>query len=304
MSNETAIKYIEPRMNNGKYSNEQLVARIRAGENEAEYMLSLWQQNQGFIHKMAVRYSGFAEIEDLKQEAYMGLCAAVEHYDENKGVPFVNYAGFWIKQIMQRYIDNCGSVVRIPVGAREEIQKYRRVSSEYRKYYGREASEHEMSAFLGVSREKIEQIKENIRKAQIKSISEPIDGEEELSIADTIAADINIEEDIAMQLDTAAMSKELWTAVDLLPEEQSEVIRQRYKERKTMQEAGESIGISASTVRSIESKAMRTLRLPHRCGKLKRYFEEYLSAAPIHHVGVESFKRTWTSEVEREALGW
>ena len=89
MSNETAIKYIEPRMNNGKYSNEQLVARIRAGENEAECMLSLWQQNQGFIHKMAVRYSGFAEIEDLKQEAYIGLCAAVEHYDEDKGVPFV-----------------------------------------------------------------------------------------------------------------------------------------------------------------------------------------------------------------------
>ena len=161
-----------------------------------------------------------------------------------------------------------------------------------------------MSAFLGVSREKLAQIKENIRKAQIKSISEPIGGEEELSIADTIAADINIEEDIAMQLDTAAMSKELWTAVDLLPGEQSEVIRQRYKEHKTLQEAGDSIGISASAVRSIESKAMRTLRLPHRCGKLKRYFEEYLSAAPIHHVGVESFKRTWTSEVEREALGW
>lgn len=302
MINKVVIKCDEPRTNNGKHSNEQLVAWIRAGENEAEYMLSLWQQNQGFIHKIAVRYSGFAEIEDLKQEAYMGLCAAVEHYDEDKGVPFVNYAGFWIKQIMQRYIDNCGSVVRIPVGAREEIQKYRRVSSEYRKYYGREVSEHEIRAFLGVNREKLAQIKENVRKAQIKSISEPIGGEEELSIADTIAADINIEEDIAMQLDTAAMSKELWTAVDLLPEEQSEVIRQRYKEQKTMQEAGESIGISASAVRSLESKAMRTLSLPHRCGKLKRYFEEYLSAAPIHHVGVESFKRTWTSEVEREAM--
>lgn len=58
-----------------------------------------------------------------------------------------------------------------------------------------------------------------------------------------------------------------------------------------MQEAGESIGISASTVRSIESKAMRTLRLPRGCGKFKRYFEEYLSAAPIHHIGVESFKQ-------------
>ena len=47
-------------------TNEQLVARIRAGENEAKYMLCLWQQNQGFLHKIAVRYLGFAEIEDLK----------------------------------------------------------------------------------------------------------------------------------------------------------------------------------------------------------------------------------------------
>ena len=284
-------------------SNEQIVLKIKSKEDVIENMLFLWQQNQGFVHKMAVRYSGFAEVEDLKQEAYIGLCAAVEHYDEDKGVPFVNYAGFWIKQIMQRYIDNCGSVVRIPVGAREEIQKYRRVSNEYRKYYGREVTEREMSAFLGVSREKLAQIKENVRKVQIKSISEPIGGEEELFIADTIAADINIEEDISMQLDTAAMSKELWRAVDQLPEEQSEVIRQRYKEQKTLQEAGDSIGISVSAVRSIESKAMRTLRLQRGCGKFKRYFEEYLSAAPIRHIGVERFKVTWTSEVEREVIG-
>ena len=44
----------------------------------------------------------------IRDRAYIGLCAAVEHYDEDKGVPFINYAGFWIKQIMQRYIDNCG----------------------------------------------------------------------------------------------------------------------------------------------------------------------------------------------------
>lgn len=330
MSNETAIKYIEPRTNGGrttersenrvvmesgkmgdehqentgKYSNEQLVARIKSGENEAECMLSLWQQNQGFIHKMAVKYSGYAEIEDLKQEGYIGLCEAVRHYDPAANVPFINYAAFWIKQTMQRYIDNCGGVVRLPVHAREWIAKYKKITSEYRKYYGCEPTDKEMRAFLGVSAEKLENIKKSMRMGQIQSLDEPLSEEGESFLVDTVAASSDIEEDIIKMLDTAAMSKELWTAVDLLPGEQSEVIRQRYKERKTMQEAGDSIGISASAVRSIESKAMRTLRLPHRCGKLKRYFEEYLSAAPVHHVGVESFKRTWTSEVEREALGW
>ncbi len=110
--------------------NEQLVARIRAGVDTADNMLILYEQNHGFIHKMALKYSGYAEIEDLKQEAYIGLCAAVEHYDEDKGVAFISYAGFWIKQTMQRYIDNCGGVVRLPVHAREWIAKYKKILRE------------------------------------------------------------------------------------------------------------------------------------------------------------------------------
>ena len=110
--------------------NDQLVARIRSGVDTADNMLILYEQNHGFIHKMALKYSGYAEIEDLKQEAYIGLCAAVEHYDEDKGVAFISYAGFWIKQTMQRYIDNCGGVVRLPVHAREWIAKYKKILRE------------------------------------------------------------------------------------------------------------------------------------------------------------------------------
>ena len=53
-----------------------------------------------------------------------------------------------------------------------------------------------------------------------------------------------------------------------------------------------------------ERRALNALRKPHRCRKFRAYFEEYLSAAPIHHVGVGRFKTTWTSEVEQEALRW
>ena len=56
--------------------------------------------------------------------------------------------------------------------------------------------------------------------------------------------------------------------------------------------------------RDIECNAMRIRRQPHGGKKCRAYFEEYLSAAPIHHVGVRRFNETWTSEVEREALRW
>lgn len=87
-----------------------------------------------------------------------------------------------------------------------------------------------------------------------------------------------------------------------MPKEQAEVIRKRYQQSMTRKDTGEVLGITAGAVQNLESKAMRTLRLPHRCRAFKAYYEEYLAAHSFHHVGVENFQRTWTSEVEREAL--
>lgn len=282
--------------------NEQLVARIKAGIDTAENMLALWQQNKGFVHQMAVKYSNYAEIEDLKQEAYFGLCKAVEHYNADMGVAFINYAALWIKQAMQRYIDNCGNVVRIPVGARSEILKYKKIASEYRKYYGCEPSDSEMRAFLGVSKGKLESIKKSVRMGQIQSLDEPISEEGESSLVDMVSEANDMEENVIKRLDTAAMKRELWIAVDKLPKKQTKVIRERYANRKTLQEVGKVLGLSIGTVRQAEEKAMRTLKIPSRCRTFKAYYEEYLSAAPVRHVGVERFNRTWTSEVEQAAL--
>ena len=56
--------------------------------------------------------------------------------------------------------------------------------------------------------------------------------------------------------------------------------------------------------KQLERDAFRVLRQPHRCRVFRAYFEEYLSAAPIHHVGVSRFQTIWMSEVEIEALRW
>ena len=104
--------------------NEQLVARIQAGEDEAENMMRLWQQNRGFIAKIARQYAGRAEMEDLEQEGYIGLCEAVRHYDPDKGVPFINYAAFWIRQAMRRYADVCGAAVRLPSNVVDWIREF------------------------------------------------------------------------------------------------------------------------------------------------------------------------------------
>lgn len=285
-------------------TNEQLVVHIRVGENEAENMLALWQQNKGFIYKMAMKYLGYAEIEDLNQEGYIGLCEAVQHYDPEQGVSFIHYAAFWIQQTMQRYIYNCCSVVRLPEYARNEVQQYKKIANEYRKWYGKEPTDKEMGAFLGVGREKLNTIKKNVVASKIRSLSEPIGGEdEELSLGDTVASEHDLEEDVIKKLDAAAMKEALWKTIDELPRKNmAEVLRYRYQDKMTLKEVGESLGVATERVRQIECDAMRKLRIPSRCESFRGYYEQYIAPATIHHVGLNEFESTWMSSTELEAL--
>lgn len=297
MSNKERVN-IENRI-----SNEKLVAEIQAGENGSDNMLQLWQQNREFVYKMARMFSSYAEMDDLMQEGYLGLCEAVRYYDAEKGIPFINYAALWIRQVMQRYIDNSGNVVRIPVHIGALVRKYKKLKSEYIKYYGMEPTDHEMSVFLDVSEEKLEDVKKSARMGQIRSLSEPL-GEEDYTLADTVASSENLEEDAIREIDRERIIQTVWIEVGRLPENQAALLRWRFWEGKTLKETGERMGVSIEAARQLQNKAMRALRLPKRCGRFRAYHEEYLAPAAVHHVGVKRFQETWTSEVEREVLGW
>jgi len=201
-------------------SNEQIVLRIQAGENVADNMLLLWQQNKGFVYQMAKKYLGYVEEDDLMQEGYLALCDAVQHYASGQGALFITYAGYWLNQRMQRYIDNCCHSVRFPVGVQTDIRKYEKIVKEYWREYNREPSERELCRRLYVSREKLLDIRKNAKIARIRSLSEPIGGEDEdITLGDSVASDQNMEEDICRELDYEIMQKALWKVVDDLPEQ-------------------------------------------------------------------------------------
>ena len=284
--------------------NEQMVARIRAGEDEAGNMLRLWQQNKGFIGMMARRYSAGAEMEDLEQEGYIGLCEAVQHYDPDRGMSFISYAAFWIKRRMRVCADN-SRAVHLSFNAGDEVRQYQKIMRQYRQEYGCDPSDRELCGFLYVSREKLDQIRKAAQMGQVRSLDEPLQGMDgDISIGHTVPSGEDMEEDIIREIDKERMEREIWLAVDDLPGNLPAALRLRYKDGLTLEKTGQALGVNRERARQIESKAMRILRQPHRCRTFRAYFEEYLSAAPIHHVGVRRFHEMWTSEVEQEALRW
>lgn len=285
-------------------TNECIVAAVQAGDNEAENMLQLWRQNKGFIAMMARRYSAGAEMEDLEQEGYIALCEAVQHYDPARGMSFISYAAFWIKRRMRICADN-SRTVRLPFNAGDEVRQYQKIMREYRQEYGCDPSDWELCGFLYVSREKLDQIRKATQMGNIRSLDEPVQGMDgDISIGDTVASGEDMEEDIIREIDKERMSKELWLAVDQLPGDQPAVLRMVYRDGMTRIKAGDVLGYGNGKVGIEERRALNALRRPHRCKKFRVYFEEYLSAAPVHHVGVQRYLETWESEVEREALRW
>lgn len=285
-------------------TNECIVAAVQAGVNEAENMLELWRQNKGFIAMMARRYSAGAEMEDLEQEGYIALCEAVQHYDLARGMSFISYAAFWIKRRMRSCADN-SRTVRLSFNAGDEVRQYQKIMREYRQEYGCDPSDGELCAFLYVSREKLDQIRKAAQMGNIRSLDEPVQGMDgDISLGDTVASGEDAVEDAIREIDKEQMKRELWLAVDQLPGDQPAVLRMVYGDGMTRIKAGEVLGYGNGKVGIEERRALNALRKPHRCKKFRAYFEEYLSAAPIHHVGVKRYLETWESEVEREALRW
>ena len=89
---------------------------------------------------------------------------------------------------------------------------------------------------MGTDEESLKSIKKAAAMGKIRSLDEPISNDgEDIYIGDTIASKENIEADVIDRIDSDIMSRELWAAVDRLPDLQGKVLSCRFLEKKTYQ---------------------------------------------------------------------
>lgn len=284
-------------------TNEQLVIQLKAGIHTAEYMRQLWEQNRGMIGKIACKYKGYEDLEDLKQQGFLGLYDAVEGYNPDQGTSFITYATFWIQQSIQRYIDDCCGVVRIPVHAKEKISQYKKVANQFQKWHGREATDKEISLLLRISLKQLDQLKKDIQMGQIQSLDSFVLQEDDgITIADLVSAADDVEETVLDRIQKEELKEVLWEIVDDLGEDQASVIRARYQEKRTLKGIAEKNKCAIEWVRQQEKKAMKRLRIPSRANKLKPFYDGVIFDQALKGNGVARFNTTWTSSTERIAL--
>ena len=288
-------------------TNEQLVARIRAGENVGENMAQLYEQVKRFIHAVAWRYRDSGMVEDLEQEGFLALYDAVDGYDEAQGVRFLTYAEYWIRQRISRYLQANGSSLRLPVHCREKLLRYKRLCSSFQLEHGREPSEREIARLMGLTLEQVREIRGNVCMARVGSLDAPVkglDGGEDTTVGDLVAAPADPTGEAVDRVQSAQLCAVLWECVDSLPGQQPAVIRQRYQGGMSLREIGEAQGTTPEAVRQIHAKALRELRASRFSKRLRPFLPEAerIYSMGLRGNGVGKFQRTWTSSTEKAAL--
>ena len=288
-------------------TNEQLAARIRSGENVGNNMAALYDQVKDFIHAMAYKYHGQGELEDLEQEGFLSLYDAIDHYEADQGVKFLTYASHWIRQRMQKYIQNTGSPLRLSAGRQEAIRKYRKFCTEFQAEQGCKPTEAELCRSLWLTLEQLREIQYDACMTAVKSLDAPIkgaEGEEDTTLGELAASATDPCEEVLDRLEQEALCSVLWQCVDSLPGKQPDVIRSRYKDNMTMKQCGQFCGISEAEARKQQIKALRSLRSGENAKKLRPFLpaDAWIYSGALIGNGVDHFNQTWTSSTERVAL--
>ena len=246
-------------------TNEQIVSEIRNGYSVTDYMQLLYESNLPLIKKFIKPYAAYEPMEDLLQESYFGLWEAVQHYETSANVRFMTYAEYWIRQSVQRYLENCGSTVRIPSQTRQKIARYKKNVQELEQELSRVPTDNEIADKMRVSVRLLPELK--IQMQGVASLDTPLADDNSLTLSDTIQADFSLEDETIDKMYAEHSKSQLWCIVErYTSDRENSIIKEIFINNRTMAAVAREQDVTIDRIRQIKENGLRRLRI----GKAKR----------------------------------
>ncbi|MBM3667592.1 MAG: RNA polymerase sigma factor RpoD/SigA [Actinobacteria bacterium] len=234
----------------------ELAKRIEKGDLAAKEKLI--NSNLRLVIKFARRYQGHGlDLGDIVQEAMLGLIRAAEKFDWRRGYKFSTYAVLWIKQSIQRGLDNSGRAVRIPAHIAQRERTVNRITAELTTKLDREPTDEEVAREAKLPLDEVMATRDLTRVTT--SLDQPVgDG-------DTTFGELNAESTEALEEDVLVREQEraVDAALERLPDQERQIIKARFgtggRPERPLRDAAREVGVTQEQARRLEERALRRL---------------------------------------------
>lgn len=233
----------------------------------------LVESNLRFVVSFAKKYKeGPIGMADLIEEGNLGLIEAAKRFDPNKGVKFITYAAWWIRQAIIHALGEQGRTIRLPQRQANLLYQLGKHFSELKAALNRNPTSQELADDMEITVEQAAELMK-FRKDDL-SLDASIDRNSDLGLKDLLPEENVLPVDIGLIKES--FRHQVREIIDELNPRERKVIEERFgfnvnEEPRTLQKIGEELGITRERVRQIEQQAIKKLRRNARCRKLQTF---------------------------------